>query len=97
MKTITQLFFALIIVLSITSCSSKQESVQKNATEAVKSVPGVSATVKDGVVTLSGTVPDASMKIAAETYAKQLKDIQSVVNNIVVTPPSTPKSTPITK
>jgi len=42
--------------------------------------------VKDGVVTLKGIVQDSQQKSKAESLAKKVKGVKSVVNNIQITP-----------
>lgn len=44
----------------------------------------ITATVNDGVMTLSGQCPDQSCKTNAEDKAKKTKGVKSVVNNISV-------------
>ena len=46
--------------------------------------------VKDGVVTLSGQVKDEAAKSSAETTAKGVKGVKSVINNLTVAPPPAP-------
>jgi osmotically-inducible protein OsmY len=42
--------------------------------------------VKDGVVTLKGIVQDSQQKSKAESLAKKVKGVKSVVNDIKITP-----------
>ena len=42
--------------------------------------------VKDGVVTLKGHVQEAKQKAKAESLAKKVKGVKSVVNNLQITP-----------
>ena len=51
---------------------------------------GATATVADGVATLTGEVSDATAQAQAETLAKDIKGVKSVVNNLTVTPPPPP-------
>jgi hypothetical protein len=92
--------FAIVPILAMSllvSCGVKDADIQAKVTETLKAVPGVSAEVKDGVLTLSGTVPDDAAKTAAETAVKAEKGVKSVVNNITVTPPAAPSAAaPIT-
>ena len=58
-----------------------------NVTNAIMAQPGmtgITATVSMGAVTLSGTVASDVEKMAAETAAKAVPGITSVVNNITV-------------
>ncbi len=50
----------------------------------------VDVAVKEGVVTLSGTVDNDAAKAAAETVAKGVEGVKSVTNNITVKPPAPP-------
>ena len=47
----------------------------------------VDVAVKEGVVTLSGTVDNDAAKAAAETVAKGVEGVKSVTNQITVKPP----------
>ncbi|SKA29491.1 BON domain-containing protein [Chitinophaga eiseniae] len=68
----------------------KDSEIMQAASTAVQSIPGVTADVKEGVVTLSGTVSTEDEKTSAENAVKSVKDVKSVVNNITVTPPPAP-------
>ena len=46
--------------------------------------------MKDGVVTLTGEVKDDASKASAETVAKGVKGVKSVVNNLTVAPAPAP-------
>ncbi|MBX3240421.1 MAG: BON domain-containing protein [Chitinophagaceae bacterium] len=48
------------------------------------------ATVKDGVVTLSGECKDLAEKEACENVVKQIPGVKSVVNNATIAPPPAP-------
>jgi hyperosmotically inducible periplasmic protein len=92
--------FAIVPIMAMSlmmSCGPKDADIQTKATEMLKTVPGVSAEVKEGVLTLSGNVQDDAAKMAAETAVKAEKGVKSVVNNITVTPPVVaPVAAPIT-
>ncbi|MDN5287156.1 MAG: transport-associated protein [Mucilaginibacter sp.] len=91
--------FAIVPILAMSllvSCGVKDADIQAKVTETLKAVPGVSAEVKDGVLTLSGNVPDDAAKTAAETAVKAEKGVKSVVNNITVTPATPAAAAPIT-
>lgn len=79
------------LTLGMVSCKSKVSDADLKAkVETVTSTnPNVSVDVKDGVVTLSGTVNSEDEKIALENSAKATdsKSIKSVVNNITVQAP----------
>lgn len=90
-----QAFLALMlsgaITLGAVSCKSKiSDSDLKTKVESVvSSNPNVTVDVKDGVVTLSGTVNSEEEKAALESSAKtaDAKGVKSVVNNISVQAP----------
>ena len=81
---------ALIVAMTFTACKPKDADVEKGVTTAIAAYPGVTASVKDGVATLSGEVSDDAAKAAAETAAKAVKGVKSVVNGLTVTPPPPP-------
>jgi hypothetical protein len=88
---LTTVILSVGLMLMI-SCKGKPKDadIQANVTTALQATPGVSADVKDGVVTLSGTVSSDADKAAAEAAAAAAKDVKSVTNNITVTPPPPP-------
>lgn len=85
-------------ILFMVSCKSKPKDadIQAAITTALQSTPGVSADVKDGVVTLSGAVATPADKDAAEAAAKVTQGVKSVVNNVTVTPPPPPPAPEVT-
>ncbi|MEO6906103.1 MAG: BON domain-containing protein [Ginsengibacter sp.] len=79
--------------VSFIGCKPKDSTVQKNITEKFAATPecaGATATVNDGVATLTGEVKDDMCKSTTETTAKDVKGVKSVVNNLTVTPPAAP-------
>ena len=87
------LVFFLIALL--TSCKGKVTDADvktsvDNAIAANSNLSGTNADVKDGVVTLSGEVKDDAAKASAETLAKGVKGVKSVVNNLTVAPAPAP-------
>ena len=79
------------LVFTTVSCKSKvsDADLKTKVESVVTNTPGVSVDVKDGVVTLSGTVGTEAERIALEASAKgaDAKGIKSVINNIVVEAP----------
>lgn len=76
---------ALLISVMLFSCKPSDEKIQKQVETALTAIEStVTPVVKDGVVTLSGTVESEEAKAAAETALKALKDVKSVVNNVEV-------------
>jgi hyperosmotically inducible protein len=89
------LFLCVAFALSTTlsSCGVKDSTIQEKITEAAKTTPelaAVTATVKDGVVTLSGELKDDAAKMASETAVKAIKGVKNVVDNITIAPPPAP-------
>ncbi|WP_298739579.1 BON domain-containing protein [uncultured Chitinophaga sp.] len=72
------------------ACKPNDSKLQQAVNEKLTATPGVSATVQDGVATLSGDVSDETAKQTAEDAAKNVKGIKSVVNNINVQVPLPP-------
>lgn len=78
----------LFILVAAVSCKSGPTDEQINQQVSSSLSSGVTASVKDGVVTLSGTCPDETCKTSSETSVKNVKGVKSVVNNIVVNAPA---------
>jgi hyperosmotically inducible protein len=86
---------SLMVLVMVTIFACKQgpsdENLQKELAGAFSSsFPGVTAIVKEGVVTLTGNCADESCKTASETTARNIKGVKNVVNNISVNPPPPP-------
>jgi hyperosmotically inducible protein len=79
-----------VLIASTISCTSKvsDADLKVKVETAVGSNPDVLVEVKEGVVTLSGTVTTEDEKRVLETSAKSAdnKAVKSVVNNIVIRP-----------
>ena len=84
---------AALVAVSVSSCKSgpKDADIEKQVTEKAAAVSGdasgVAGSVKDGVVTISGSFKDEASKDAFETTVKAIPGVKSVVNNSTVTPP----------
>lgn len=92
---IIKIFSAVFLLMSVLffSCAPKDSDLQVKVNEKFTASPdlmGASATVADGVATLTGEVKDDVAKTEAETSAKDVKGVKSVVNNLTVTPPPPP-------
>lgn len=87
MRRVLSVFTIMAFTLMI-ACKGKPNDaeLQTKVSEMVK-VPGVVNEVKEGVVTLTGTVMDDAAKAEAETSAKAVEGVKSVTNNITVAPP----------
>jgi hyperosmotically inducible protein len=80
---------AFLIFLTISCNSQRPDSdIDHDLTKIIStSYPGVICTVKEGVVTLSGTCPDESCKNSSESAAKSIKGVKNVTNEIVIASP----------
>jgi hyperosmotically inducible periplasmic protein len=76
-----------LLCFGIYSCGVKDSDIEKNVNEKLASTPGITASVADGVVTLSGQTQADASKSMAESNVKTVKGVKSVVNNVTVTPP----------
>jgi hyperosmotically inducible periplasmic protein len=84
---------ALLVVL-LSSCGNSDKKVAENVNAKVSANnPNISATVADGVVTLTGTCPDEPCKSSSEAAAKDVKGVKQVVNQIQVAAPAAPEPT----
>lgn len=84
-----KLLFLLLTgsILSMQACKPKDADIKVAVDSAIGAIGGVSATVSEGVVTLSGTVASETVKTEAETAAKAVKGVKSVTNEISVVVP----------
>lgn len=90
-KTLIAVFLSASVLFF--SCKPKDSDLQAKITEKFAASPecsGASATVTDGVATLTGEVKDDACKDMAATTAQGIKGVKSVVNNLTVTPPPPP-------
>ncbi len=62
-------------------------SYKKDVTDKLGSYPSVVVSVKDKIVTLTGSCSDEPCKSNSEAAAKNTKGVKNVVNNIVVNMP----------
>src|SRR5579871_729900 len=86
-------FVVLFFGASLSSCGVKDSTIQEKIAEAAKVTPeltGVTAAVKDGIVTLTGEVKDEAAKMASETVIKAIKGVKSVEDNLTIAPPPAP-------
>lgn len=80
---------ALLTGVVLYSCKPSDAKIQKSVETALSTTnTGISSAVKDGVVTLSGTVDTEEAKAAAEQVLKAVKDVKSITNNIEVKAPA---------
>ncbi len=97
-KSILKLFTAVLLLAATSvvfnSCKGVKDSdIETTIMEKAKSMTemaGVTAAVKDGVVTLTGECKDDACRKLCEETVKAVKGVKSVVNNTTVAPPPPP-------
>lgn len=90
-------FCALFAGVMLYSCGNNDQKIRESVqTSVTATAPGINVAVKDGVVTLSGTVNSEAEKSAAEAAAKNVNNVKTVHNNIMVNAPAMPTTTPNT-
>ena len=84
LRFFTVLMIAAAVLMS--ACGKSDGDLTKAVTDklAADKVTGVTASVKDGVATLSGEVADVTVKSKAEASAKGVDGVKSVTNNITL-------------
>ncbi|MFT3702054.1 MAG: BON domain-containing protein [Agriterribacter sp.] len=82
---ISSLFVALASVM-LFSCKPKDSDIEAKI-KANAALSHLTASVKDGVVTLSGECKDEADKTACESAVRGIEGVKQVVNNCTVTPP----------
>jgi len=91
MKRMKSIMAAAVMMLALSvmvACKSGPSDAELTTSvkTATAATPGVNVSVDKGVVTLSGEVADDMAKSAAETSAKAVAGVKSVVNSITVKP-----------
>jgi len=83
---------ALALTVLAAACGKKDADIQKAVQDKLTAdgVAGVTASVKDGVASLSGEVADVTVKSKAENSAKGVDGVKSVSNNITLMALPTP-------
>jgi len=86
-----------VVIAAMVACKGKPDDakIQAKVTEQLSSMPGVTADVKEGVVTLSGEVADEAARAAAEQKAASADGVKSITNNIVVAAPAPAAAPPV--
>ncbi|MEO6948610.1 MAG: BON domain-containing protein [Ginsengibacter sp.] len=82
-KALIAVIFSASILLF--SCKPKDASIQTSVNANLAASPecnGATATVEDGIATLTGEVKDDACKSLAATKAVEVKGVKSVVNNL---------------
>jgi hyperosmotically inducible protein len=85
--------FSFIILftagLLMISCSPSDEQVTESVQQALSVNTGlspVSASVEEGVVTLTGEVENEELRTQAESSVREVKGVKNVVNSVTVKP-----------
>ena len=91
-KFLTVLMLAIAVMAA--ACGKSDADLTKSVNDKLKAdgVTGVTATVKDGVATLTGEVADITVTTKAETSAKGVEGVKSVTNSVTTKP--LPTATP---
>lgn len=81
-------FLTLAVALFMIGCGKSDADLAKAVNDklAADKITGVTATVKDGVATLTGEVADAAAKSKAEASAKGVEGVKSVTNSLTTKP-----------
>lgn len=92
---LSKILLAVLLMASTVffSCAPKDADVQAKITEKFSATPeltGVSASVDKGIATLTGEVKSEASVTLAESTAKEVKGVKSVVNNTMVSAPPPP-------
>ena len=92
-RAFASLVLALTLTLSAPAAVPQSDDYltdvvrQKLAADQLVKGGAIAVTIHDGVVTLSGKVPEAKIKARAERLTKRVKGVKSVVNNVTVERP----------
>lgn len=90
-KSLFILGCVLLSCLSFQSCKKSDEKVKQSVETVLNNeYNGLTSSIRDGVVTLNGTVATVEEKTAAENMIKSVSGVKSVVNNISVRPTADP-------
>ncbi len=87
------LFLIALTGLFLFSCKSgvKDSDIQTQI-QNMPALEHLTASVKNGVVTLTGECPDPADKERCENAVKQIPGVKSVINNATVAPPPPPQA-----
>jgi hyperosmotically inducible protein len=89
------------ITLSVVSCKSGpkdadlEKAINEKATAIGADATGLTATVKDGVATITGSFKDDATKSSFDAAVTAIPGVKSVVDNGTITPPPPPPAAPV--
>lgn len=87
-KIVIYSLFLFLAGITFQSCKQSDEKLKAEIESAISSrYNSVSVAVNDGVVTLTGSLASQAERASAESVAKSIKNVKSVVNNITVQEP----------
>jgi len=84
-----KLIIPILILFALASCKPSDEQIKESVQKVLTTNPSLSpvtATVNDGIVTLTGEVESDALKTLAESTLAGLKGVKSVVNSLTVKP-----------
>jgi len=80
--------FSLVLMtgLMFQSCKKSDESIRKDVNKALteRNYDMITSTVKDGMVTISGTVESLQQRSEVENIVRSVKDVKSVTSNVII-------------
>lgn len=96
---LTKGLFAIAIAATIgfVSCKPKDADIKADIDKAIQTnsdMTGLTASVNEGVVTLTGTCKDEECKTKCVKAVGEIKGVKSVVNNIMLPAPPPPPVAP---
>ncbi len=80
-------------IIGLTSCGPKDADIKAEIDKSIQAnadMTGLTASVNEGVVTLSGTCKDEECKTQCVKAVGEMKGVKSVVNNITLPAPPPP-------
>lgn len=88
-KIVFALACVFMVAVTFQACKESDQKVQEQVNKVLSGeFKNISASVKDGVVTLTGNVESDAEKMGAQSAVSGVKYVKSVVNNIEVHQPA---------
>ncbi|TAM97676.1 MAG: hypothetical protein EPN39_10805 [Chitinophagaceae bacterium] len=89
LQTVKAIVLCGCSLLMFASCKPDNKQIAKSVTSAATAIaPNVTATAKEGIVTLNGMVPDNTVKSTLDSMVKKLNGVVSVVDSTSIESPS---------